>query len=355
MTCSLDDSWILRHASARRFYRDRPVLVLGGDGFLGQNCVRALLGLGARVSSVSRRASLPRKPNLRELTGDLRDLHTVERAVDGQSVVFDFVGVYGPVDSNRHPRNSLLEECLPQLNVAETCARLAQRPRIVFCSSRLVYGKPRHLPVDEAHPLSPQSIYAVSKVAAESLLECYRNRFDVPYTVFRLSNPYGPHRFSHVRSYGVINHLIRRAVRGEPIELFGGGRQRRDYIFVEDVVGAFLLAAARAECANEIFNLGGEHSLSMAEAAHTIVRLTGDVEVRSVPWPRDYEEVETGDYATDLRKVQRLVQPPAQISFDDGVARTIAYYRGELDTAKASDAGGRVRQRGSRGGRSRGR
>lgn len=311
----------------KNFYRRRKVLVIGADGFLGLNCTYALRRLGADVTVFTRRVA----PRADEYTGkvrhgDLKDIATVEAAVAGQSVVFDFAGTAGAVKSNLSPEKNLDDDCRTHLNLFQACAEADKSPLIVFCSSRLVYGKPRRLPVGERHQLAPQSMYAVHKITAENYLEVFRQTHDLRYCVLRLSNPYGPHQSHESTAYGVINHFIRAAARQEPIRIYGDGKQRRDYIYVEDAIHAFLHCAAERRCYGEKFNLGGRGSVSIGEAAQHISRLAGGTPIHYEPWPHDYKKVETGDYETDMSKLDERVQLPPATPFEEGLKRTLAFY-----------------------------
>jgi UDP-glucose 4-epimerase len=326
-TESQSKRWLANDPVVRSFYNRRKVLVIGADGFLGINCVYALQELGAHVSLLTRRA-IPRAacfsgPVFR---GDLKDQWLMRSAVDNQTIVFDFAGASGAVDSNEKPLQSLEEDCRSHLSLFQACAAVKEPPIVVFCSSRLVYGKPRYLPVDESHPLSPQSVYAVHKITVENYLRVFGHTRGLRSCILRLSNPYGPHQPRDARGYGIINQFIRAASEGVPIRIYGDGSQQRDYIYVDDVITMFLLCAVHEKCHDQTFNVGGRHGISIKTAVEQIVRLAGGPSVYFEPWPRDYKVIETGDYRTDLRKIDDYLALPPQTSFEEGVSRTLDYY-----------------------------
>ena len=150
--------------------------------------------------------------------------------------------------------------------------------------------------------------------------------------ILRISNPFGPGGESSQRSHCILNHFVQKAVRGETIRLFGDGSQRRDYIFVPDLVSAMLRAAVAPACSNDTFNLGGGIPVSLAEAAHLVSVLTGSA-IERVPWPKHARDVETGDSASDTRKLVRLVGPLPATPFRQAIEETIAFYR-ELDRTR---------------------
>jgi nucleoside-diphosphate-sugar epimerase len=198
----------------------------------------------------------------------------------------------------------------------------------MFASTRLVYGKPLYLPVDEEHPLNPESMYAVHKITVEHYLRVLRAQRGLRYCAFRLSNPYGPFQENNGKAYGVINRFLRAAALGEEILVYGDGGQQRDYIHVDDVTAAFLLAAMNPRCDGQVFNLGGSSPVSIATAAHYVCTLANS-KLRFVPWPDEYRVVETGDYVTDTRKLSEFIQPPAPVVWEQGLAGAFQHYRRE--------------------------
>jgi UDP-glucose 4-epimerase len=312
----------------KRFFSGRPVLVDGADGFLGRSCVRILDGLGAGISTLSRRGISPGNQVNRRFEGELTDPDFARAAVEGQSVVLDCIGRSGAVASNRDPGSNLRDECLPHLNLFEACAESGSLPTVVFLSSRLVYGRPVYLPVDESHPLQVESFYAAHKLNVENYLKVYAHTHGLPFVVLRLSNPYGPYRPAAGRDYGIINRFINDALKGRTIRVYGDGSQLRDYIYIEDAVIAMLSTAMVDACHGEIFNLGGPEALSIRDAVDRIRELCPEPnEVKFVPWPAEALQVETGDYWTDFEKLRGLVDLPKQTGFGEGVRRTFNQLR----------------------------
>jgi UDP-glucose 4-epimerase len=319
---------LCENQAVRRYYRWRRVLVTGADGFLGFNCVRALNRLGANIAILTR--SNPSRAALLAsdvFCGDLDDRNLIAQAVRNRTIVFDFAGSGGAVGSNGSPGSHQRKEFGAQLNLFECCAEAAAL--LMFCSTRLVYGRPEYLPVDERHPLSPQSFYAIHKITLEMYLRVLAQERGLRYSILRLSNPYGP--FQPLgRLYGVINNFIQTACGGGEIVVYGDGRQQRDYIYVDDVIAAFLLAAMNETCHGQTLNLGGMEPISIASAARLIAELAVSPGVRFVPWPQRELRVETGDYRTDLNELMRRIAMPPQTRLADGFQRSLVHYRGEL-------------------------
>ena len=267
-----------------QFYRARRILVAGANGFIGTNLVHALHLLGAQVSSIVR-GRRPHQSYGTVLCGDLRDKQFTSCAIQGQSLVFDLAGTMGAVDSNSEPVRSLDEDLRAQLTLLAACADLKGPVRLIFPSSRLVYGKPQYLPVDELHPLAPQSMYAVHKLTVEQYLSVLSQHSGLSYTVLRLSNPYGPHQPTVKRSYGVINTFLMAAASRKPIMIYGDGQQKRDYIHVHDVVVALLMCPMYDTTTNCIFNLGGRVATRIGDVAKIITDAAGGTGIRFAPGP----------------------------------------------------------------------
>lgn len=316
------------YAELEHFYAGRNVLVAGADGFLGRGCQAMLLGLGANVTAASRRENLKSHTSVQRLCSDFTSVEAAAAAVEAQTIVLDCIGSAGSIASNRNPGQNLHDECLPHLNLFDACAKSALSPTVVFLSSRLVYGPPVSLPVDEKHPLQAQSFYAAHKLNVENYLHVYAHSHGLPFVILRLSNPYGPHVPAHDRDYGVINRFIRDASEGRTLTVYGDGSQVRDYIYIEDAVVAMLASAMVRECHGDTFNIGGPHPISIRDAAECIVGLSGNKDaVRFVPWPKDALCVETGDYWTDFSKLNNRISLPKQVDFAEGVRRTISSLR----------------------------
>lgn len=316
-----------------RFEFDQtPVLVVGGDGFIGANCVRALHGRGARVTLLARRAlTAPPPPGVEVVIADLRDFTRLLEVVSRHRVVFDCAGGSGAVQSNTDMFHNLDVECQPHLHLFDACSRQANPPLVIFLSSRLVYGKPSTLPVDEHHALAPESVYAVHKITLEHYLRILQRTRGLPYCNLRVSNPYGPHRGAGQKSYGVINQFIDAAARGQAVRIFGDGSQQRDYIHIDDLIVVMLATAANPACYGHTFNVGTGVGVSIRDAILAIGRvLQRDIPIEHVAWPVAAQLVETGDYVTDVTKLRAAVSLPPFASFADGVARTVVQQRAQL-------------------------
>jgi nucleoside-diphosphate-sugar epimerase len=316
------------------FYRNKKVLVTGGLGFIGLNLSQRLLELGATVTVLDNFMPTVVSRQLVDLLGqikvaiaDIRDEEKVERVVRDQDVIFNLAGKSGAADSNKTPLNDLDINCRGHLTVLEACRRFNPGVAIIFPSSRLVYGKPQYLPVNEKHPLAPESIYASHKLVVENYHLIYGRLHGLKVTVLRISNPYGPYQAGEGRAYGIANSIIQAAVSGRPITLFGDGSQRRDYLYIDDLVAAMLRAARLPESRGRVYNIGDGQGTSLAELAGLALAAAGQGEIVRVPWPEDYRAIETGDYLSDITLARHELGWNPSTDISEGVARTVEFYR----------------------------
>jgi len=315
------------------FYSGRRVLVTGGFGFLGLNLITHLVGHRAVVRVLGHAgpsvASLG--TGLLEgvdcIEGDIRDTDAVRQALDGCEVVFNFAGRAGAIASNSSPFEDLDTNVRGQLTFLQACSEVTTPLKVVFPSSRLVYKPTTDLPVNESAATGPLSIYGVHKLAAENYHMLYDRRGRIDAVVLRISNPYGPFQRSEQNRYGIVNWFIHRAVNGLDLPVYGQGTQIRDYVHVDDVINAFLLAGARPEANGMTFNIGSGRGVSFHHMAELVIQAAGIGSVRFLDWPPDAAGVETGDFVADISLVERVLGWRPRVTLDQGVEHVVAQYR----------------------------
>jgi UDP-glucose 4-epimerase len=316
-------------------YEKRAVAVTGGLGFIGSNLARSLVDLGcSRVvvfDSLDPEAG-GSADNLDGVAGiELHriDIGNTERArplLEGVDVVFNLAGRTSHVASMRSPALDLHANCAAQLGFLEACRRSGPPLRLVFTSTRQVYGAPKELPVAESHPLDPPDINAVHKLAAESYHRIHARTTGAEVVCLRLTNVYGPRQSLQGALLGFFPTFLSRALRNEPIELFDAGRVRRDLLFVDDVVDALLRAGASPAAAGQIFNVGCDQGFTLREVAERLIALAGGGRVVDVPLPKERHSVDIGDYLTDPRHIAGVLGWKAATPLEEGLARTVAFY-----------------------------
>lgn len=313
-------------------YAQKRVLVTGGLGFMGFNLVRALQQTDARLSVLSR--SWPPLPGSVESTlggvsffhGDIRDPAVVDEAVAGCEVIFHLAGKSGPAASNASPLEDLDVNSRGLLTLLDACRHLNNPVKIVFPSSRLVYGASPKQPTPESAPTAPLSVYGIHKWAAEQYLLLYERLYGMRVSILRITNPYGPFQRPEQNRYGVVNWFIHQAMHDQALTVYGDGAQLRDYIHVDDVVDAFLVAGAAPEADGRIFNVGSGRGISFLEMATLIVRTARRGSIKHVEWPADAAVVETGDFIADTTLIGEHLGWQARIPFEAGIKDVIERY-----------------------------
>jgi UDP-glucose 4-epimerase len=319
----------------RDFYRGRRVLVTGGLGFIGSNLCRALADLGAGVIAVD--SLLPGYGgNLFNLEGyedkvriniaDVRG-HGMEYLVKGQDVLFNLAGQVSHLDSMADPMTDLEINCRSQLSILEAVRRGNPGLKIVFAGTRQVYGRPQYLPVDEKHLLSPTDVNGINKISGEMYHLVYHSVYGIRASSLRLTNTYGERQLIRHNRQGFIGWFVRQAVLGEEIQVFGDGRQKRDFNHVDDVVDAFLRAGAMEAADGRVFNLGAVPPVSLIDLARTLCELSGGSSFRLVPFPEERKRIDIGDFYADTRLIRGTLGWEPKVALREGLERTLRFYR----------------------------
>ena len=322
----------------RKIYAGQRVLITGGLGFIGSTLARQLVALGARVTIVdclapeyggNRRnlAGIARDVNVH--IADVRDWPKLPRLVRGQDFLFNLAGQTSHMDSMADPQTDLDINCRAQLAILEACRLHNREIRVVFASTRQLYGKAQYLPVDEKHPLRPVDVNGINKIAGESFHLLYSRVHGIRSTALRLTNTIGPRMRIKDARQTFVGVWVRRLVEGEPFEVWGG-EQLRDFTFVDDVAEAFLLAAASPKAEGLAFNLGGPPPVSLQRLAETLVEINGSGVFTVREFPADRKKIDIGDYSADARLIGRKLGWKPRTDLRTALSRTVAYYRKEL-------------------------
>lgn len=293
--------------------KGKKILVTGGSGFIGANLIKTLISLGASVDNFDL-SNGQNIENQNQLAANIRRIY---------DIIYHLAGFSGSSESNIERLKSFRVNTISTVNLCQSVLKYSPKTKIIISSSRLEYGKPQYLPVDENHPLEPTSAYGLSKLTATQTALIFNKTNNLDVTIFRTSNVYGPHKNTKFAGYNVINHFIDLAKMGNPLTIFGEGNQKRDYLFVDDLVGAFLLAATSKNSSGQIYNLGAGVGIKFKEMAALIAKIVGSGQIRFVSWPEDFASVETGDYITDITKIKKELGFAPKIDFEEGIERTL--------------------------------
>ena len=322
----------------RRVFEGKRALITGGLGFIGSNLARELVALGAKVSVVD--SLIPEYGgNRRNLVGlggrvkvhiaDVRDWPKLPALVRGQDFLFNLAGQTSHMDSMTDPQTDLDINGRAQLAILEACRVHNPGVRVVFASTRQIYGRPDYLPVDEKHPLRPVDVNGINKLAGEQFHLLYSRVHGVRATALRLTNTIGPRMRVKDARQTFVGVWVRRLIEGEAIEVWGG-EQLRDFTYVDDAVEAFLLAAARDEAIGEVFNLGGPPPVTLEQLALTLVELNGGGVYVVRTFPAERRKIDIGDYYADDRRIAKKLGWKPRTNLRAALTATLAYYRKEL-------------------------
>jgi UDP-glucose 4-epimerase len=322
------------------FYAGKRTLVTGGLGFIGSNVAIRLLELGASVLVVD--SLIPETgantfnlepvkdhPRLAIRTVDVRDVLAMERLVRNQAVIFNLAGQVSHIDSMQDPFTDLEINCRSQLALLDTCRRVAPETKVLFASTRQIYGRvpEESLPVDERQPPNPVDVNGINKLAGERYHVLYNNVYGIRTSVLRLTNTYGPRMLVKNNRQTAIGWLIRQAMDDEEITVYGDGAQLRDFTYVDDVVDAFLLAGASEAANGQVFNVGAALPISLRDVTELLIDVSGTGSYRMQPFPPERKAIDVGSIYVDDRKLRRILKWQPRVDLREGLTRTVEFYR----------------------------
>ena len=316
-------------------YRGKRVLVTGGLGFIGSNLSIRLVEEGASVTIVDSMvtgcgANLynlePVRDRVRVEVRSIASLETVEA-----DVIFNLAGEISHIHSMLLPERDLELNTLDQLHFLQTCVRRVPGIRIVYAGTRQVYGVPEYLPVDEKHPVNPVDFNGVHKYAATMYHLMLGRAGLLDAVVLRLTNVYGPRMALDVPCQGFLSTYLRKSATGQTLEVFGDGRQLRDPLYVDDAVEAILRAGAAERLDSRSYNIGGPEPLAVSAIAAMTSGVAGLGEPRLREFPPERKAIDIGSYYTDSALAVKEIGWRPQIRFEEGIGRTLDYYRAHLD------------------------
>lgn len=320
-------------------FEGRHVLITGGLGFIGSHLARRLVDEGAIVTLAD--SLIPEyggnlfnidaiADRVRVNISDVRDKYGLRYLIQGQDFLFNLAGQTGHLDSMTDPETDLDINCRAQLSILEACRRYDPGVKIVFASTRQIYGRPDRLPVDEQHLVRPVDVNGINKAAGERYHILYNDVYGIRACALRLTNTYGPHMRVRDARQTFLGVWIRRLLEGEPFEVWEGA-QLRDFTYVDDAVDAFCRAALDPAADGQTYNLGGLEVISLRELAELLVKVNGAGRYEVKAFPLDRKRIDIGDYYSDDRLVRSALGWEPRVSLQDGLARTLAFYRDHLD------------------------
>ncbi|MCK9201483.1 MAG: NAD-dependent epimerase/dehydratase family protein [Gallionella sp.] len=313
----------------------KEVLITGGVGFIGSNLARCLVMLGAKVTLVDSLIPLY-GGNLRNIEdikdsvtlniSDVRDPFAMAYLVQGKDYLFNLAGQTSHLDSMNNPQADLDINAAAQLSILEACRQHNQKIKIVFASTRQLYGKPEYLPVDESHPIRPVDVNGINKLAGEWYHLLYNNVYGIRACALRLTNTYGPGMRVKDARQTFLGIWVRNIIEGKPILVFGDGLQLRDFNYVDDVVEALLMAALDEKADGQVFNLGSREVVSLNQLAQMLCELSPGSSYEIVPFPPERKAIDIGDYYSNYDKFQAALGWQPKIGLKQGLAASLDFY-----------------------------
>lgn len=314
-------------------------LITGGLGFIGSNLARRLLHDGHQVTLVD--SLIPQyggnlfnvhdiKDRVRINISDIRDPFSIRELLKGVDVVFNLAGQTSHADSMTDPFTDLDINAKAQLSLLEAVRHICPEAVVVFASTRQIYGRPQYLPVDESHPIRPVDVNGVNKVAGEQFHLLYHDVYGIRTTALRLTNTYGPGMRIKDARQTFLGIWIRNLLKGDPILVFGDGKQQRDFNYVDDVVDALVRAAKSPACYGKAINLGHSEVVDLASLAQRLVSGEISASWHLVPFPPERQAIDIGDYYSNHKLAGELLGWIPHVFLQEGLASTITYYKQHL-------------------------
>ena len=317
-------------------YTGKRALVTGGLGFVGSSLAIRLSRLGAEVTIVDSEADgcganpfniEPLGGLARVIRADIAEAASFADEIRKADVIFNLAGEISHRESMRRPERDLRLNTIAQLEFLLTCRAVHRGVRVVYASTRQVYGRPQYLPVDELHPVNPVDFNGVHKFAATQYHLLLSEAGDLDAVTLRLTNVYGPRLALDAPHQGFLSAFIRCTLAGDPLSVYGDGQQQRDPVYVDDVVEAFLLAGAVERPRSRVYNVGGPDALSLAAIAEIMRRVADGPPIAFRPFPEQLRKIDIGSFVADTGRIRCELGWKPTTGFEAGIRATLDYYR----------------------------
>lgn len=317
-------------------FKSKKVLITGGLGFIGSNLAIELVKQGADVTIID--SMIPEYGgNLRNIKpiedkvkinfSDVRDTFSIKYLIQQQDYLFNLAGQTSHMDSMSNPYQDLEINAKAQLSILEACKKYNPNIKVIFASTRQLYGKPQYLPVDEKHPIIPVDVNGINKMSGESYHLLYNNVYGIKSCVLRLTNTYGPRLRIKDARQTFLGIWVRLLLENKPFLIYGDGKQIRDYNYVDDVVDALILVALSEKANGQVYNLGDGSPISLNDTAAILVAENKAGEYNKIPFPVDRQNIDIGDFYGDFSKIKTELGWSPKVPFEEGMRRTLNYYK----------------------------
>ncbi len=314
------------------------ILITGGAGFIGSSLADELVKQGATVTILDAMIApyggnmfnikqIKNKVNF--IKGDVRNHKAVEKAVKGKDFVFHLAGQTGRNISMENPILDTEINIIGTLNVIDGIRRQMKKPKLIFAGSRGACGMPTYLPVNEKHPDNPRDVYGINKMSAEKMCLLLGKENDFEVVSLRLNNVYGPRCQIKSNHYGTINLFVSYALQGKVMPIYGDGLQTRDYVYVTDVVNAFI-SSMNPKANNNMYYVGTGVPTSLLEIVGIIQEKIPDAKFKKVPFPKELKSVDFPEFYSDSSFIEKQLGWKPKINIEKGIEETIVFYKENL-------------------------
>jgi len=317
----------------------KKVLITGGLGFIGSNLARRLVSEGAKVTLVD--SLIPQyggnlfnvqdiEPKVVVNICDVRDPHAMKYLINDKDFLFNLAGQTSHIDSMTDPKTDLDINAAAQLSILETCRKVNPGIKVIFASTRQIYGKPDYLPVDEKHPIRPVDVNGINKLAGEWYHLLYYHVYGIRACALRLTNTYGPGMRVKDARQTFLGIWVRQLLENKPIKVFGDGLQLRDFNYIDDCVDALVQAGKNEVSNGKVYNLGSSEVINLKDLAKLMVGLGYNGTYELVPFPPERKVIDIGDYYSDYSLIKNELGWEPKIDLFNGLAKTVEFYSKEL-------------------------
>lgn len=326
----------MNDALFRDAFAGRGILILGGLGFLGSSLALRLAACGAKLTLADAMieeygGNLHNVAAIRDAVTvnfcDIRDAAAMDWLVRDKDYVFHSAAQVCHLKSLSDPFPDIDINIRGTTVVMEALRRFNPRAKVVKLGSRGQYGPVVKLPAGEETRPEPKGIYEISLLAAEHIMASYQRNHGIRCVLSRLTNIYGPRAQMRHNRFGVANWFMRLALDDATIPIYGDGRIKRDFLYIDDCVEALLLLAVTPEAEGEVFNIGHDAPSDFLTLAEAIVAAAGTGRLAFTPFSAERKAQEPGDFYTDIGKISRVTGWRPATRLADGVARTLSFYR----------------------------
>lgn len=327
---------MLQSVLMRTSFRNKKILITGGLGFIGSNLAIALVKVGAKVTILDNLTPGlggnifnidPIQDTVTFIHKDIRDQPAVAKAVKGKDYIFHLARQTDHILSLTDPFPDIDVNIRGTAVLLEVCKKYNPGVRLIYAGTRGQYGSQVKLPVSETAPTNPRGMYEITNLTAEKMVQVYHDVHKIQSICLRLTNIYGPRSQMRHDHYGVVNWFVRLAMEGKTIPVYGDGKLKRDFLYIDDCITAIIRCALEPSCYGEAINIGRPTASDFLTLAKMIIRVVGSGSIKRTPFSTERAAQEPGDFTSDIRKIKKLTGWKPTTDLSEGIKKTVVYYQ----------------------------